>query len=148
VTDVGRAVLSDDGSTIRLTAYGDDGAAVAVTLAPVRAVALAGDLIRAALPKFGNVAAENIVTAHRKHRGGDPFAKQRRELHAGLRALAEFRKNPGKPLVVVAEEIIERQQRYQPMAKETDPERLEMLRVRNTGLRMPGVRRVVSIISE
>jgi hypothetical protein len=48
---VTRAVVSDDGQ-IRLTLYRDDGEAVAVVLAPVRAVALAGELIAAALPKL------------------------------------------------------------------------------------------------
>src|SRR5437762_8758527 len=143
-----RAVVSDDGSTIWLTAYTAAGQAVPVAIEPVRAVALAGELIRAALPKLGVVEKNSIVSAPKRRRGGDPFAKQRGELHHGLRALAHFRKQPGKPLADVAEEIIEQQQRYQPMAKETDPERLEMLRVRNTGLRVPGVRQVVSIISE
>jgi hypothetical protein len=44
-----RAVVSDDGETIRLILYGEDGAVATVTLAPVRAIALAGELIEAAL---------------------------------------------------------------------------------------------------
>jgi hypothetical protein len=48
-----RAVVSDDGSTIRLTLYTEQGNGMAVVLAPVRAVALAGELIRAAIPKLG-----------------------------------------------------------------------------------------------
>jgi len=40
-----RAVVSDDGSTIWLTAYTATGEAVPVALHPVRAVALAGELI-------------------------------------------------------------------------------------------------------
>src|SRR5438045_348424 len=55
-----RAVLSDDGE-IRMTLYRDDGRAVAVVLAPVRAVALAGELIEAAVPKLGNVMEENSM---------------------------------------------------------------------------------------
>ena len=47
-----RVVVSDDGSTICLTSYSETGAAVPIVLAPVRAVALAGELIRAALPKL------------------------------------------------------------------------------------------------
>jgi hypothetical protein len=46
-----RADVSDDGQ-IRLTLYRDDGAAFAAPLAPGRAVALAGELIAAALPKL------------------------------------------------------------------------------------------------
>src|SRR5262249_23654407 len=118
-----------------------------VVVTPMRAVALAGELIEAALPKLD--VAENIRDATpRRRRGGDPFAQQRRELYAGLRAIAEFRKKSSKPLATVVEEIIDRQKRYQPMARETDPERVEMLRVRNTGLRVPGPRRLANIISD
>jgi hypothetical protein len=46
-----RVVVSDDGQ-IRLTLYRDDGAAFATPIAPGRAVALAGELIAAALPKL------------------------------------------------------------------------------------------------
>jgi hypothetical protein len=48
----GRAVLADDGAAITLTLYGEAGAAASVTLAPRRAVALAGELIRAALRRM------------------------------------------------------------------------------------------------
>jgi hypothetical protein len=47
----GRAVVSDDGQ-IRPAVYRDDGEPVAVMIAPVRAVALAGELVAAALPKL------------------------------------------------------------------------------------------------
>src|SRR5436190_741897 len=47
-----RAVVSDDGE-IRMTLYRDDGQAMAVALAPARAIALAGELIEAAGPKLG-----------------------------------------------------------------------------------------------
>jgi len=48
----GRAVVSDDGSTICLTTYSADGSSLPVLVTPVRAIALAGELIRAALPKL------------------------------------------------------------------------------------------------
>ncbi|HVB16496.1 MAG TPA: hypothetical protein VNF04_08190 [Stellaceae bacterium] len=48
----GRAILSDDGAAITLTLYRKAAAVAAVTLAPRRAVALAGELIAAALPKL------------------------------------------------------------------------------------------------
>jgi hypothetical protein len=47
-----RAVVSDDGCEIRLTLYNENGAAFAAPIAPGRAVALAGELIAAALPKL------------------------------------------------------------------------------------------------
>lgn len=45
----GRAVVSDDGEAIRLTLYSEAVAVSAVTLAPRRTVALASDLLSAAL---------------------------------------------------------------------------------------------------
>jgi len=47
-----RAVVSDDGLTICLTTYSADGSSLPVLVTPVRAIALAGELIRAALPKL------------------------------------------------------------------------------------------------
>ena len=46
-----RAVVSDDGE-IRLTLYDDQGAVAVVKLSPLRAIALAGELIEAALLRF------------------------------------------------------------------------------------------------
>jgi hypothetical protein len=48
----GRAVLADDGTAIRLTLHPEAGAATAVTLAPHRAIALAGELTAAALRRL------------------------------------------------------------------------------------------------
>jgi hypothetical protein len=47
-----RAVVADDGQAIRLMLYGGANTAAAVRLAPLRAVAIAGELIAAALPKM------------------------------------------------------------------------------------------------
>ena len=48
-----RAVVTDaPGLPITLALYGDDGRAAAVLLTPLRAVALAGSLIEAALPRL------------------------------------------------------------------------------------------------
>jgi hypothetical protein len=44
--------VSDDGVTIRLTLYGETGAAAAAPLEPARTIALAGELVAAALPKL------------------------------------------------------------------------------------------------
>ena len=48
-----RAVVGDDGKTIRLTLYAETGAVALVELDPTHAIALAGKLIDAALPKLG-----------------------------------------------------------------------------------------------
>jgi hypothetical protein len=47
-----RDVVSDDGQTIRLTLYRENGQAALVELSPAAAVALAGELIGAALPRL------------------------------------------------------------------------------------------------
>jgi hypothetical protein len=47
-----RAVVSDGGQTVRLTLCAETGAVVAVELDPTRAVALAGELIEAALARL------------------------------------------------------------------------------------------------
>ena len=150
-----RAVVSDDGSTIWLTAYTEAGDAVPVALLPVRAVALAGELIDAAVPKLGNVTVKATVaraavkTKPIKHRGGDPRAEQRRELHGGLREMASLLGlASGKPAADVAREIVDHCTRYQPLPVETDPVRREMLRVRNAGLPLPtSERHLARIIS-
>jgi hypothetical protein len=49
-----RAVVSDDGQTIRLTLYAEIGAVAAAELDPIRAITLAGKLIEAALPRLKN----------------------------------------------------------------------------------------------
>src|SRR2546421_12122205 len=83
-----RAVVSDDGSTIWLTAYTEAGDAVPVALHPVRAVALAGELIRAAVPRLGNVGNENLRTGPKRRRGGDSQAEQRQRRNEAICALA------------------------------------------------------------
>jgi len=148
-----RAIVSDDGSTIWLTGFAANGEAVPVAIEPVRAVALAGELIEAAVPKL-NIAAKFAVTRPApeqiKRRGGDPRAEQRRELHEGLCRLASLLGlDHGKTAAEVAREITARCNRYQPMAAvETDPVRREMLRVRNVGLPLPtSERHLARIIS-
>jgi hypothetical protein len=143
-----RAVVSDDG-TIWLTAYGEGGVVVPVALLPVRAVALAGELIEAALPKLGNVVEENSTKSKGGRRGGDPLPEQRRELHDGLRGMAFLLGlGRGKSAAEVAREIAERCNRYQPMSAEIDAVRRAMLRVRNAGVPMPtSERHLIRIIS-
>src|SRR5438045_9559867 len=82
-----RAVVSDDGSTIWLTAYTATGEAVPVALQPARAVALAGELIEAAVPKL-NVTDKLSVACPVKTRGGVPYSAQRRPRDAKTRTLA------------------------------------------------------------
>ncbi len=80
-----RAVVSDDGSTIWLTAYTEAGAAVPVALLPVRAVALARELLTAAVPKLGNVTEENSVRPKDKRRGAAVAIRERRSDGAGMK---------------------------------------------------------------
>jgi hypothetical protein len=150
-----RAVVSDDGLTISLTVYTEAGDAVPVALLPVRAVALAGELIEAAVPKIGNITAKATgaraaaKTKPTKRRGGDPRPQQRRELHGGICAMASLLGlGGGKTAADVAREIVDHCNRYQPLPVETDPVRLEMLRVRNAGLPLPtSERHLARIIS-
>jgi hypothetical protein len=140
-----RAVVSDDG-TIWLTAYGDGGVVVPVALLPVRAVALAGELIEAAVPKLGNVMDENSMTRQAKRRGGDRQAQKRRQRDDDFRALADLT-GKGKPLPQVAQDLIKRCERYQPMPEETSPDRILLRRISDTGLPVPGKRRLIDILS-
>jgi hypothetical protein len=112
--EAARAVVSDDGSTIWLTAYTATGQALRVALNPVRAVALAGELIEAAVPKLGHVIEENsIASAPKRRRGGDPQREQRRELYDGLCGMASLLGlDEGKPAIEVARKIIDRCNRY------------------------------------
>ena len=142
-----RAVVSDDGLTIRLITYGEGGAAVPVVLSPLRAVGLADELLRAATPKLGTGAQPAARSAPQRRRGGDAQAARRQGRDENLRKLAEFWHRDGEPLSAVARKIIDHQRRFQPMAEETDPERLAMLEIRNCGLPIPGERQLLRIIS-
>jgi hypothetical protein len=139
-----RAVVSDDGSTIWLTAYTASGDAVPVALLPVRAVALAGELIEAAVPKL-NVVEERSMTKG-KNRGGDRQAQKRRQRDDDIRALARLT-GEGKPLPQVAQDLMKRCERYQPMPEETSPDRVLLRRISDTGLPVPRKRRLIDILS-
>jgi hypothetical protein len=125
-----RAVVSDDGSTIWLTAYTEAGDAVPVVLMPARAVAMAGELIEAAVPKL-NVVEERSMTKG-KNRGGDRQAQKRRQRDDDIRALARLT-GGGKPLPQVAQDLMKRCERYQPMPEETSPDRVLLRRISDTG---------------
>ena len=140
-----RAVVSDDGSTIWLTAYTEAGDAVPVVLMPARAVALAGELIQAAVPKLGNVVEESSMTKG-KNRGGDRQAEKRRQRDDDIRALARLT-GGGKPLPQVAQDLMKRCERYQPMSEETSPDRVLLRRISDTGLPVPRKRRLIDILS-
>jgi hypothetical protein len=60
VADAARAVVSDDGETIQLMFYGEDGAACGLELAPAHAVALAGPADRGG---FDQAAVSEIFAA-------------------------------------------------------------------------------------
>lgn len=108
--DAARAVVSDDGWTISLTAY-CNGAAVPVALSPVRAIAIADELIRAALPKLESTSDQSRPVPEEKltkRRGGDPHAQQRHELQDGLRGMASLLGlGNGRTAAEVAREMIQ-----------------------------------------
>jgi len=82
-----RAVVSDDGETIWLTASTEDGAAVPVRLSPVRAIAIASDLDRAALPKLAAAvqpASQAVIEEKSpKRRGRDPLQNSAATMSSG-----------------------------------------------------------------
>jgi hypothetical protein len=139
------AVVSDDGSTIWLTAYTAAGDAVPVALLPVRAVALAGELIEAAVPKLGNVVEENSMTSRGKRRGGDPYADKRQQRNRDILALAALL-GEGKP-TDLAEEITQQLARYRPMSDETIPKRRLMQKITGSGLPVGG-RQIRKILAQ
>jgi hypothetical protein len=141
-----RAVVSDDGSTIWLTAYTEAGDAVPVVLLPVRAVALARELLTAAVPKLGNVMEENSMMTKGKRRGGDPRAEERRRRDEALPQLASLIA-PGKAPEKQAREITRRLDRYCPMPVETIAERRLMQEIKNSGLPV-GQRRISKILRD
>src|SRR3981081_2982167 len=128
-----RAVVSADGSPIWLTAYTASGDAVPVVLMPARAVALARELLTAAVPKLGNVMEENSMMTKGKNRGGDPHAEQRRRRDEALCDLHNLT-GEDKPLEAWSRDIARRLVRFQPMPVETDPERRLMLEIKEIGL--------------
>src|SRR5215472_2021432 len=139
-----RAVVADDGLTIRLTTYTEAGVAVPLALSPLRAIAIANELIGAALRKIGNEARPSARSAPQRRRGGDAQAARRQGRDENLRKLAEFWHRDGEPLSAVATKIVDRQRRFQPMPEETDPERLAMLEITSGTAQTPGkVRKVV-----
>jgi len=141
-----RAVVSDDGSTIWLTAYTASGDALPVVLLPVRAVALARELLTAAVPKLGNVMEENSMMTKGKRRGGDPHAEQRRRRDEALCDLHNLT-GEDKPLEAWSRDIARRLVRFQPMPVETDPERRLMLEIKNSELPI-GRKRIKEIVAK
>ena len=139
-----RAVVSDDGSTICLTAYSETGAAVPVALPPARAVALAGELIRAAIPKLGVTEDYPVTIAVQRRRGGDPHAERRQHRNENILALARL--IGGRPSEQ-AEQIASRLVRYRPMLNETTPERRLMQKIRESGLPVGG-RQIRKILAQ
>jgi len=140
-----RGVVSDDGSTIWLTAYTAAGEAVPVALQPARAVALAGELIEAAVPKL-NVTEKSSVACPVKTRGGDPYSDQRRTRDAKIRTLAPL-VAPGKSIEQQARDIAGRLARYRPMPDEASPERRLMQEIVEVGLPV-GADRIRKILGE
>src|ERR1700676_150788 len=76
-----RAIVSDDGCEIRWVVYREAKTVAVVVLDPLRAIAIAGELIAAASRRLEGGDAV-------RRRGGDPKAAHRRERDAALRELA------------------------------------------------------------
>src|SRR5438874_7536392 len=140
-----RAVVSDDGSTIWLTLTPRPARPWPVALRPARAVALAGELIEAAVPKL-NVTEKSSVACPVKTRGGDPYSDQRRTRDAKIRTLAPL-VAPGKSIEQQARDIAGRLARYRPMPDEASPERRLMQEIVEVGLPV-GADRIRKILGE
>src|SRR4051812_16858960 len=106
-----RAIVSDDGREIWLTIY-EGNALVSMPLAPVRAVALAGELIRAALPKFDCAERCSTTGATQKRRGGDRHSNKRAQRDGGISELVQLL-GADLSLAEKARRIIEKATRYQ-----------------------------------
>src|SRR5437763_3829559 len=137
VTAGSRAIVSDDGSMISLTAYGQDGAVLRVQLSSLRALGLADELLRAAIPKLGDVpktlARPPIEEKPSKRRGGDPRTTRREQRHEALRELHKLT-GPGKSLRAWSAETARRLARFRPIPEETSPERQLMQEINNPEL--------------
>jgi hypothetical protein len=141
-----RAVVSDDGSTIWLTAYAANGEVVPVAIKALRAVALAGELIEAALPKLRNAMEENSVTsAPERRRGGDPQAAARQQRNADILALAALM--GGGKQSDLAEEMAQHLARYRPMPVEMNPTRSLVQKITASGLPV-GKRQIRKILAQ
>jgi|HubBroStandDraft_6_1064221.scaffolds.fasta_scaffold732280_2 hypothetical protein len=141
-----RAIVSDDGSTIWLTAYTEAGDAVPVALAPVRAVALAGELIEAAVPKLGKITEANSMTGRpKRRRGGDHQAEKRQQRNEDILALAALmgESNPTD----LAEYMAQQLGRLRPMPEEPNPKRGLMQKINGYGLPV-GKRQIRKILAQ
>jgi hypothetical protein len=107
----------------------------------VRAVALAGELIDAAVPKL-NV----IETKPTKRRGGDSHAEHRQRRDAAICALHKLT-GEGQHLEPWARKTAQHLARFQPMSPETDPARQLMQEIKETGLPV-GRKRIGAIVAK
>lgn len=123
-----------------MTVHADEQATAGVVLDPLRAMALAGDLIAAALLHLRRAA-----EPRRRRRGGDLHDARRRKRNAALCALAPL-VAPGLSLEQQARIVIDRVLRYHPAAGETGADRQLMGQIKATGLPLPSVDRVARII--
>jgi hypothetical protein len=143
-----RAVVSDDGSTIWLTAYTKAGEAVPVALLPVRAIALAGELIQAALPKLADPLRDQATVRRTgRRRGGDPHAEQRRRRDEAIRTLAPLIAR-GASTEEQARVIARRLVTFHPMPQETSPERRLLREIKSAELPLVGHRRIREILAK
>jgi hypothetical protein len=135
-----RAVIADDGREITLTTHVGAQAQAVIVLDPLRAVALAGELITAAQRHLAHTA-----ESRRSCRRGDPKAACRRERDAAASALAQLLA-PGQPLEEQARIVVDRVARYQPVAGKLGADRQLMDQIKAAGLPLPSADRVARII--
>lgn len=144
-----RAIVSDDGSTIWVTSYAEEGAAVSVELSPLRALALADELLCAAIPKLGTCAQSAPRSALEepvRRRGGDAHAVKRQRRDEAIRTVAPLIA-AGQSIEVQARVLARRLATFQPMADETAPERRLLQAINGFGLPV-GQRRIREILAK
>lgn len=79
-------------------------------------------------------------------RGGDPHAEQRRWRDRRLCALARLSAAPGMSVEAMARELVDRARRHRPASDETNPARLLLSEIVESGLPIPGPDRLARII--
>jgi hypothetical protein len=118
-----RAVVSDDGTVICLMAYAGGGAALPVPLSPLRAVWLADELLRAALPKLGSEmqpGPRSALEGQPVRRGGDAHSAKRRRRDEAIRAVAPLIAD-GESTERRARKIARQLATFRPTPEETTP---------------------------
>lgn len=141
-----RAIISDDGCSIRATLYRGSSALAVVVLDPAAAVRLAGRLIEAAAWRLD--AARGAPDTPPPRRGGDRLPDRRRRRNEGLRDLAALL-GADLSLEQRAAEVIAKAGRYRPAQLDASgsTERQALRRISDAGLPLPGRRQLRRILT-